>query len=365
MHTRRQFLLAAGGSTVGASLAYSQEAFPGHQWTNAELMPIEGRGWEEQPRLRFFDRLPAKAEKTVRPAVWNLSRDSAGMAIRFRSDATSISVRYTLRSDRLAMPHMPATGVSGIDLYARDPKGRWRWVNVTRPANRRVEAKLGDGLDPGTREYMAYLPLYNGIDELEFGVPAGSLFEPLPQREKPMVFYGTSITHGACASRPGMCHPSILGRWLNRPVLNLGFSGNGRLEIEVAELMSELDASVFVIDCLPNLSNPQDVADRTGPLVDRLRAASRTTPIVLVEDRTYDNAWIKRSARDRHAATRRALRQAFEALREAGDENLHYLEGKTLLGEDGDATTDGSHPNDLGFYRQARAMEPLLRRLLS
>jgi hypothetical protein len=287
------------------------------------------------------------------------------MAIRFRSNATSISVRYTLRSDRLAMPHMPATGVSGIDLYARDDDGRWRWVNVTRPTSKQVEAKLGDTLDAGTREYMAYLPLYNGIDELQFGVPVGSMFEPLPQRAKPMVFYGTSITHGACASRPGMCHPSILGRRLDRPVLNLGFSGNGRLEIEVSELMSELDASVFVIDCLPNLSNPQDVADRTAPLVHRLRAAGTTIPIVLVEDRTYDYSWIKQSARERHAATRGALRQAYEALRAAGDEHLHYLEGGTLLGDDGDATTDGSHPNDLGFYRQARAMEPLLRRVLS
>jgi lysophospholipase L1-like esterase len=365
MHSRRQFLLAVGGSAIGASLAFSQDASAHLQWTDAELMPIEGRGWEEQRRLRFFDRFPAKAEKTVRAAVWNLSRDSAGMAIRFRSDATSISVRYTLRSDRLAMPHMPATGVSGIDLYARDDEGRWRWVNVTRPTSKTVEGKLGDGLDAGTREYMAYLPLYNGIDALQFGVPARSLFEPLPQRARPMVFYGTSITHGACASRPGMCHPSILGRWLDRPVLNLGFSGNGRLEIEVADLMSELDASVFIVDCLPNLSNPQDVADRTAPLVRRLRTANKTTPIVLVEDRTYDYSWIKQSARDRHAATRGALRKAYEALRAAGDANLHYLEGGTLLGDDGDATTDGSHPNDLGFYRQARAMEPLLRKVLS
>ncbi len=212
---------------------------------------------------------------------------------------------------------------------------------------------------------MAYLPLYNGIEELEFGVPSGALLQSLPAREQPIVFYGTSITHGACASRPGMCHTAILGRWLDRPVLNLGFSGNGRMEIEVADLLAELDASVFVIDCLPNLSNPDDVADRTGRVVNRLRAAQEKTPILLVEDRTYDYAWIRRSARNRHASTRAALRKSFEELRRAGVQNLHYLEGDALLGEDGDATTDGSHPNDLGFYRQSRAMEPILRQLLS
>jgi lysophospholipase L1-like esterase len=129
--------------------------------------------------------------------------------------------------------------------------------------------------------------------------------------------------------------------------------------------MSELDASVFVIDCLPNLSNPADIRERTEPVVRRLKSAKPDTPILLVEDRTYDYAWIKQSARNRHAATRAAFREAFERLVQAGITDLHYLAGDELLGKDGDATTDGSHPNDLGFTRQADAMEPLLKRCLS
>ncbi|MEM7012991.1 MAG: SGNH/GDSL hydrolase family protein [Verrucomicrobiota bacterium] len=363
MKNRRQFLISIGAATGSAAAVNAQDQ-PGIKWIDAESIPVEGRGWEDQERQRFFDRFPAKAEENVRDVVWNLSRHSAGMAVRFQSNATTIHVRYTLMSDRLDMPHMPATGVSGIDLYARDGDGNWRWVNVTRPNAKNVDTKLASDLDAGDREFLAYFPLYNGVDKVEFGVASDSKFEPLAAREKPMVFYGTSITHGACASRPGMCHPAILGRRLDRPVLNLGFSGNGRLEIEVAELMTELDASVFVIDCLPNLGDAKDVAERTGPLVNRLRKDHPKTPIVLVEDRTYDYAWIKASLRARHDATRAALRGAFEQMMADGVSNLHYIEGANLIGQDGDGTTDGSHPNDLGFLRQAEAMEPTLKKAL-
>ena len=194
-------------------------------WHDVTQWGVEGRGWGDQERKRWFDRLPAKADGKVTPAVWGLSRDSAGMMVRFKTDAKTIYTRYTLAKTNLAMPHMPATGVSGLDLYARDAQGKWRWVNVTRPATAKVETTLISDLAPGEREYAAYLPLYNGIESLEIGVPAGAKFAGLaPRAEKPIVFYGTSITHGACASRPGMVHTAILGRRFDRPVINLGFS---------------------------------------------------------------------------------------------------------------------------------------------
>lgn len=363
MKPRRHFLLSCASATAGLTLAPLRAQNAEIAWQNTETWEIEGRGWPNEERLRFYDRFPAKAQKTLREPVWNLSRDSAGMAVRFKSDAQTIHVRYQLKDGGLAMAHMPATGVSGIDLYARDAANQWRWVNVTRPTKQTVETKLADGLDPGEREFMAYFPLYNGVEKVEFGVPAGAKLDALPARGKPIVFYGTSITHGACASRPGMCHPAILGRKLDREVLNLGFSGNGRMEIEVADLLCEVDASVFVIDCLPNITGPT-VVERTQPLVRRIREAKPETPIVLVEDRTYDYAWIKQSSRDRHEASRAALRAAFDQLVADGVPNLHYIEGADLLGRDGEGTTDGSHPNDLGFMRQADAMLPTLRKVL-
>lgn len=342
----------------------AQAAAPaeGPAWHDVREWGIEGKGWQETES--YFDRLPAKAKGVVRPPVWDLSRDSAGMCVFFETDAITISARWALRSSSLAMNHMAATGVSGLDLYARDERGRWRWAGIGRPEKQQTEAKLAEGLVPGRREYCVYLPLYNGVTSVEIGVPAGATFVPTPPRkEKPILFYGTSIVQGGCASRPGMVHTSILGRRLGRPALNFGFSGNGMMEPEMADLFAELDPCLYVLDCLPNMSTPQ-VAERTEPFVRRLRQAHPDTPIILVEDRTFTNAAFHAGMLQGHADKRAAYRKAYDRLVAAGDRRLAYVPGERLLGEDGEAAVDGSHPTDLGFVRMADALEPVLRKWL-
>jgi len=338
---------------------------PALAWHDVTEWGVEGRAWTDQPRQRWFDRLPTAAEEKVTQAVWGLSRDSAGMMVRFQTDATAIWADYVLRSDRLDMPHMPATGVSGLDLYARDPQGKWRWVNCTKPGGKEVRQAIATDLAPGMREYAAYLPLYNGVESLKIGVPQGAKFEGLAPREaKPIVFYGTSITHGACASRPGMVHTAILGRRFDRPVVNLGFSGNGRMDAAVGEYLAQIDAAVYVIDCLPNMG-PADVRQKCPALVKLLRASRPQTPIVLVEDRPFTNSWIRPERQKFHAENHAALRECFEALKSEGIAGLSYIPGDLLLGDDADGATDGSHPSDLGFLRQADAFEPVLRQALT
>lgn len=333
-------------------------------WYEVTQWGVEGRGWTDQPRQRFFDRFPAKAEQTVPPAVWSLSRHSAGMAALFATDASQIYVEYELFSERLEMPHMPATGVSGLDLYARDQDGQWRWVQVVQPRSKSVRQLLVGGIDPGGRTYMLYLPLYNGVDALRLGVPPTATFTPVvPRADQPLVFYGTSIMQGACASRPGMALPAIIGRRLDLPTINLGFSGNGRMDPPVVELLAELDARVFCIDCLPNMQ-PDLVRQRTGPLVKRLREARPKTPILLVEDRVFANARFYASRRRFHDENHAALYEVYKSLQAEGIENLHYLRATSLLGDDGEATTDGSHPNDLGFMRYADVYTKKLREIL-
>ncbi len=333
-------------------------------WHDVESWGLEGRAWPEQARLRWYDRLPAAAEKTVTSNVWNLSRDSAGMMVRFQTDASAISVRYKLLKDKLSLTNMTAMGVSGVDLYARDPKGQWRWVVASKPDKPMIEAELVTGLAPGSREYALYLPLYNGVDKLEIGVAPGAAFTGLaPRTAKPVVFYGTSITHGASASRPGMVHTAIIGRHLDLPVINLGFSGNGRMDAAVGDFLTEIDAAVYVIDCLPNM-NPAQVLEKCGPLVKQLRAKRPATPIVLVEDRRYTNSWIRPGQEKFHTDNHAALKSVFDTLQREGVKNLLYIPGDSLLGDDAEGATDGSHPNDLGFMRQAAAMEPVIRQAL-
>ncbi|MDI3405078.1 SGNH/GDSL hydrolase family protein [Streptomyces cavernicola] len=334
----------------------------GVAWWDVAEWGVEGKGWSDT--ARFYDRLPARAEQTVRPVVWELSRNAAGMQVRFATDSPSVHARYVLRSSRLALPHMPATGVSGIDLYAQDAAGRLRWAGVTKPASTSVTERLLNGADPGMRQYTAYLPLYNGVESLEIGVEAGAAFRPVaPRTRRPVVFYGSSIAQGACASRPGMAFPAVLGRRLDVPTVNLGFSGNAFMEPEVGDLLAELDPSVYVVDCLPNMT-PDLVAERAEPLIRRLREARPDTPIVMVEDRTYANAWLVGALRARHEGSRAAYREAYRRLRTSGVKGLSYLEGEGLLGDDDEATTDGSHPSDLGMARYADAYTQVLRRLL-
>jgi len=334
-------------------------------WSDIKTFGVEGRGWNDTKD--FYDRLPARAEGVVRQPVWDLSHDSAGLCVRFVTDATTIRARWALTESWLYLPNMTAIGKSGLDLYVKTERG-WRWLAVGAPENQTNEATLVKDLIPGRREYLLYLPLYNGVKFVELGIAPASTIEKAPVwgagGRKPIVFYGTSILQGTSASRPGMVHSAILQRKFNWPVINLGFSGNGKMEPEMADLLAELDPSIYVIDCLPNMS-ADEIRERAGPLVKKLRAAHAGVPIVLVEDRTLQGAFLTRGQMEwYHLKDRAELKAVYDTLQKDGMKNLFYIPGERLLGDDGEGSTDGSHPNDLGFMRQAeifsRTLEPLL-----
>lgn len=359
------FVLLVFGTLLSSLAAQQKGDDPNLVWTDIRKLGVEGQGWQDTKAP--FDRLPGRAEGLVRDPIWNLSRHSAGLAVRFVTAADSIHARWTLTSPKLAMPHMPATGVSGVDLYVRGEDGKWRWLAIGQPKEQTNTVKLVGPLPKGKREYLLYLPLYNGVSSVEIGTAKGQEIVKAPAypagHEKPLVFYGTSITQGGCASRPGMVHTAILGRWLDRPVINLGFSGNGRMEPEMAKLFAELDPAVFILDCLPNMG-PQEVAERVEPFVHALRKARPSTPILLVEDRSYSNSYLVASSRDRNEKSRAALKSAYQNLQKAAVPHLSYLPGEDLLGPDTEGTVDSSHPTDLGFYRQAEVMAKSLREVL-
>ena len=156
---------------------------------------------------------------------------------------------------------------------------------------------------------------------------------------------------------------SILGRRLGRPTINLGFSGNGTMDASMGEFLVELDPAVYAIDCLPNM-NGQQVTQRCRALVQQLQTARPKTPILLVEDRVNTGGWLRSGVAKFHRENHAALKTAYQQMVADGVANLHYLGGTGLLGGDGEAATDGSHPNDMGMVRYANAYEPVLRNLL-
>ena len=367
MHNRWQMTIClllgcALAQATASAQPTNQDA--GLQWIDARTLTVEGKGWQDTKH--FYDRWPGRAEASLRAAVWGLGQDSAGLAIRFVTDATAISARWTLRRDRLAMPHMPASGVSGLDLYVRN-QGKWHWLGGGRPDKSPTDQRdLVRNLTPARREYLLYLPLYNGIEELKIGVPPGASVALAPHRPpglKPVVFYGTSIVQGGCASRPGMAYPAILARRLDREHINLGFSGNAWSEPEVAQLLAELDPAAYVLDPLPNMKE-EWVAPRIEQLVKTLRAAHPKTQIVLVENIAYTDGDFVGLRRERYTRANARLREVYAQLRRNGDKNLLYVSAEGLLGADTEGTVDGTHPTDLGFLRMADAIEPALRRAL-
>ena len=360
------FLMAASVTAQTAISPLAQTRFDGtNSWFDIRQFGVEGRGWNDTKD--FYDRLPAKAEGKVRKPVWDLSRDSAGMGVRFVTDATTLRARWALTNPWLYLPNETAIGNSGLDLYVKMENG-WHWLAVGQPTAQTNEVTLVGNLIPGKREYILYLPLYNGTKFVELGIPTNAVIEKAPAwgagERKPIVFYGTSILQGLSASRPGMVHSAILGRKFNYPTINLGFSGNGKMEPEMADLLAELDPSIYVLDCLPNMV-ADEIRERVEPFVKKLRAAHPDVPIVLVEDRTMQDSFLIAGRMEwYHLKDRAELKAAYERLQKDGVKNLYYIPGEHLFGDDGEGSTDGSHPNDLGFMRQAeifaKVLEPLL-----
>ncbi|MHC4884975.1 MAG: SGNH/GDSL hydrolase family protein, partial [Planctomycetota bacterium] len=311
-----------------------------------------------------FDRLPKHAQGLVRDEVWNLSRSSTGMCVGFRSNAYQIHVRWTLHNEQIDEPNFNRCAFGGVDLYG-DDEGTWRWVACTNNFDgTSPQVCLAQALDGRSRDYRLYLPLRNQLAKLEIGVPTLSDLEAIPPRQdRPIVVYGTSIVHGAYASRSGMAWTSILGRRVNRPMINLGVSGNARMEIEIADLLAELEAEIYILDPLPNMDLDL-VNERAEAFLRRLRERRPTTPIVLIEDFPRVGAWIRPADAEAVNNKCQRYREIVETLQGEGMAGLHYIEGHDLLGTDNEASIDGIHPGDVGFMRMMKKIEPVVTALL-
>jgi lysophospholipase L1-like esterase len=361
-----------GIEVTGAAENSSQKAEAKLNWHDVSQWGVEGKGWTDTER--YYDRLPSRAKGRVFEQEWSYAKHSTGMVARFETDSTAIYARWQLlrsgilyKKYGLSDPFQSASGVSGFNLYAKDDEGQWRSMAVGNSDNSDpTEVNLVKNLDPVMRQYMLYLPLSIGVESVEIGVDTTAIFKPIaPRTQKPIVFYGTSIVGGAYASRAGMCHAAILGRRLDRPVINLGMlCGQSSMIIPMAELLGELDPCVYVIDPLPNMIG-SEVAERTEPFVQALRKARPDTPIVLVADRVHGDAPFKLYMQAEYDEKHKILRNAYNNLISSGVKGLYYVPGDNLFGDDGEGFVEGSHPNDLGFMRMADILEPVLKPLIN
>lgn len=339
------------------------------QWieTGDPRLQIDGLPFHRENGGRFC-RLPLRAEGVVRPEIWWLAQMPSGGRIRFRSDTTSLSLRIA-HSVRVHMDNMPLIGHSGIDVYVGGP-GAMRCWGTTRPDGEQTayERSLLAGLAPEEREYTLYLPTYNDLTRLEIGLSDGARILPSASRyavDKPVVFYGSSITQSGCATRPGNGYVPIVGRNLNLDVVNLGFSGNGLGEPEVARFVAEIDAACFVLDFHCNVATVEGLRAVYEPFYRTLRERHPCTPILMVSMICTTFELHDPGAKARRLGQRDVILQTHAKARREGDQQVYFLDGADLIGPEADgAFVDGIHPNDRGFFMMADGLTPVLKRVL-
>ncbi len=323
---------------------------------------VAGLPWFQENHGEFW-RLPARSRETFPPEVWNLALDPTGGRIRFRTDSSTVALR-------LEWPHPPGMrnmhffGQSGVDLYVRNTY----WGTAV-PDKDAVPGKVYEHIyfrnqPRAMRDITIYLALYSPVKVLEIGLDKNAAVELASPFSvgAPVVFYGTSITQGGCASRPGMSYQAILGRQLNLNHINLGFSGNGKGEAAVARAVAEIDAAAFVLDFAQNNTDVDSLAQVYDPFIGILRERHPDTPIVSI---TPIYAASEATGSQRTEQMRALIRKTVSRRIAAGDTHLQLVEGTDLLGPSRvDGLVDGTHPNDLGFQWMAEGLADRLRKVL-
>ena len=330
------------------------------RYFDGQSFAVTGRYHNEKNYTRF----PQAYKDKLRKEVWNLGQNSAGISIRFRTDATEIKIRWTVSGNNI-MDHMPYTGIKGVDLYAY-VDNHWKYVSTGRIKGKKNDFTLVKTGEAVFREYLLNLPLYDGVDSLSIGINSSAeITLPVEKHliaKKPVVYYGSSIAQGGCASRPGMAFTNILARALDRSFINMGFSGNGTFDIAVGEAMCEIEASLYVIDCNPN-TQTELIYDRAVELVKFLKKNKPEIPVLMVEG-FYHESGFDKPADSETEKKNIELQHAFKILKDSGIKRIYYKKGDDLIGGDHEGTVDGVHPNDLGMMRIAEALEPAIKKIV-
>ena len=308
----------------------------------------------------LYRRMPAAAARAVSEGVEWLCRNTSGGRIRLRTDARRLYLKAVFPGT-VSMEHFAQSGVTGFSVYA-EKDGQDTFCGIL-AADRQTELEGSvDLLTDGMKTVTVYMPLYNNVETVRIGFDASAAVLPDSGYgcDKPVVFYGSSITQGGCASRAGSDYAAILSRRLNFDYINLGFSGNAKGERAMADYICTLPMQAFVMDYDHNAPTPEHLRQTHEPFFRVIRRAHPDLPVLFLSRPC--------SAADADSRARFAIiRQTYENARESGDRNVYLIDGSTFFADAvglNDPTVDRVHPTDLGFYLMAKAIEPCLARML-
>lgn len=300
-----------------------------------------------------FFRVPHEVTSTVSEGVGYLAKHTAGGRVRFRTDSPFVAIRV-ISKGLGRMAHFAFAGSGGVDMYA---DGVYVKTFIP-PLDKSNYSGIFDFGKRRMREILLELPLYSLLTDLEIGLAPDAVTEaPTPYRNPvPAVFYGSSITQGGCASRPGSCYQAILSRRFDLDYVNLGFSGNAKGEPTMADYIAGLTMSMFFLDYDYNAPSLEHLAATHEPFFLRVREAHPTTPIIIMS-----RPKAIRSAEEE--ARLSVIRRTYENALARGDKNVYFVDGDALTAVCGnEGTVDNCHPTDLGFFSMAQALIGLIER---
>ena len=305
-----------------------------------------------------FVRMPGKVAKEVNEGVATLYNHTAGGRVRFITDSPFVAV--SCKTNNLTrMSHITVIGSCGMDLFADNTFVGSYFPPFIFENEKGYESILYVN-KPGEYEVTINMPLYCGVNELYIGLKEGSVIkEPTPYADvPPIVYYGSSITQGGCASRPGNAYQNIIQREINIDHINLGFSGSGRAEDTIIDYLASLDMSFFVMDYDHNAPDVEHLRNTHEKLFRGIRAKHPELPVLIVSkpDILRDPNW---------AARRDLIKSNYEKFVSEGDKNVYFIDGSTMFVDHNLCTVDGCHPNDLGFYCMAQKIGGEIKRILN
>ena len=303
-----------------------------------------------------FRRIPEEVARNTNDGVLYLHANTAGGRVRFLTDSPYVAI-YAKMPLVGKMPHFAFTGSAGFDLYEGENYLKSFMPPLDIQDGYESLQELGE---KRLRELTLHLPLYSEVSQLYIGLDEKATILPADAYvvEKPIVYYGSSITQGGCASRPGNAYTNILSRQLKADHINLGFSGSARAEQAIVEYIKDLSMSVFVLDYDHNAPSVEHLEATHEPMLRAIRKAHPDLPILILSRPKF-----YRTAEE--DVRLEIIRKTFEKAKAAGDKNVYLIQGDALMAFAGnEGTVDDCHPNDLGFASMAKALRPVLESIL-
>ncbi len=338
------------------------------KWCSPKESPFKISGFSWFHKDKVYRRLPCSKELNISMEVDMLANCTSGGQIRFRTQSKKILLKVKL-SGIANMVHMPATGQCGFDIYV-EKDDKLYYYNTTKYDHTKdeYESVLFEAKENRWRNILINLPLYQGVEEILIGIESSAEVDrPLEfSSNKRLIFYGTSITQGGCASRPGMSYTNILSRKLNMEVINLGFSGNGKGEPEMSEIISGIEnPALLVLDYEPNCVSTQSLKETLPNFIKIYRKKHPDIPILVISRPLYALDRFDEELNKERIERFTIQRETVEYFNQQGYNNIYFYSGENLLGEDyEECTVDGIHPTDLGFIKIANALEPIIKKII-